>query len=104
MIDKTKLESTRNVLKFLYLPFYFWSRIAQQFLWFQAAYSQLIFAGKRDHDPVSSITDEPRIYLAQGLHKLSTSNPGMVGPLVAQLEPVVQGHIQKYLQQANLTI
>ena len=70
----------------------------------QAAYSQLIFAGKRDHDPVAAVAGEPRLYLAQSLHKLSTSNPGSVAPLIAQLQPVVQGHVQKYLQQANLAI
>jgi exportin-2 (importin alpha re-exporter) len=73
-------------------------------LTFQAAYSQLVFAGKRDHDPVSAITNDPRVYLAQSLHKMSASNPGMVSPLISQLQPVVQGHVQKYLQQTNLTI
>merc|ERR1711915_926328 len=52
---------------------------------YQTAYSQLIFAGKPDTDPVAGIGD-PKQFLASNLGKLSTSQPGRLGPLVAQLQ------------------
>merc|ERR1719392_340530 len=52
---------------------------------YQTTYSQLIFAGKNDHDPVATIQD-PKINLAQSLSKLSVGHPGLVTPLVAQTE------------------
>ena len=70
---------------------------------YQTAYSQLAFAGKRDHDPVATVPDA-RTNLAQSLHKLSTGHPGMVGPLVAQINPQARDFLQKYLQAANVSI
>lgn len=48
---------------------------------YQTAFSQLAFAGKKEHDPVGQMVNNPRIHLAQSLHKLSTACPGRVGDL-----------------------
>lgn len=46
---------------------------------YQTAFSQLAFAGRKEHDPVGQMVNNPRIHLAQSLHKLSTACPGRVG-------------------------
>ncbi|MEE6512399.1 hypothetical protein FKM82_019353 [Ascaphus truei] len=45
---------------------------------YQTAFSQLAFAGKKDHDPIGQMVSNPKILLAQSLHKLSTACPGRV--------------------------
>ena len=45
---------------------------------YQTAFSQLAFAGKKEHDPVGQMVNNPKIHLAQSLHKLSTACPGRV--------------------------
>merc|ERR1719315_704624 len=70
---------------------------------YQTAYSQLIFAGKPDTDPVAGIGD-PKQFLASNLGKLSTSQPGRLGPLVAQLQDQPKQFLQQYLQQAGVQI
>ena len=70
---------------------------------YQTAYSQLIFAGKRDHDPLANIAD-PKQNLAVNLAKLSTGRPGMIRPLVNQTEAKVQEYLNAYLQSANVNI
>lgn len=50
---------------------------------YQTAFSQLAFAGKKEHDPVGQMVNNPRIHLAQSLHKLSTACPGRVGDFFA---------------------
>lgn len=45
---------------------------------YQTAFSQLAFAGKKEHDPVGQMVTNPKIHLAQSLHKLSTACPGRV--------------------------
>lgn len=70
---------------------------------YQTAYSQLIFAGKKEHDPLASIVD-PKANLAQGLAKVSAGHPGMLPPLVSQMEPKVQEYLQTYLRLANVNI
>ncbi|XP_071404241.1 uncharacterized protein [Pithys albifrons albifrons] len=47
----------------------------------ETAFSQLAFAGKEEHDPVGQMVNNPRIQLAQSLHKLFTACPGGVGGL-----------------------
>ena len=71
---------------------------------YQSAFAQLVFVGKKAHDPVAEVTD-PRAYLVQSLHRLSTQNPGRVGPRIsAALPPQAQNYIQQYLQAANLCL
>nr|XP_006818921.1 PREDICTED: exportin-2-like [Saccoglossus kowalevskii] len=43
---------------------------------YQAAFSQLVFAGKREHDPFNGTIPNAKINLAQSLQKLSASQPG----------------------------
>lgn len=45
---------------------------------YQTAFSQLAFAGKKEHDPIGEAVSNPKILLAQSLHKLSTACPGRV--------------------------
>ena len=45
-----------------------------------------------------------QVELATSLSKLSTGSPGMLQPLIAQLQPQVQQHIQGYLGMANVNI
>ena len=45
---------------------------------YQTAFSQLAFAGKKEHDPIGDSMGNPKILLAQSLHKLSTACPGRV--------------------------
>lgn len=71
---------------------------------YQSAFAQLVFVGKKERDPVAEIAD-PRIYLVQSLHRLSTQNPGTLGPMISSaLQPQSQTYIQQYLQAANLTL
>ena len=70
---------------------------------YQTAYSQLVFAGKNDHDPLAAIPDA-KINLAQSLSKLSVGQPGLVRPLVAQSPPKVQEFLNAYLQNANVNL
>lgn len=48
---------------------------------YQTAFSQLAFAGKKEHDPIGEAVSNPKILLAQSLHKLSTACPGRVSLL-----------------------
>merc|ERR1712055_629369 len=52
---------------------------------YQTAYSQLIFAGKPDHDPVAGVGD-PKAFLASSLFGLSTRHPGKIVGLVGGLQ------------------
>jgi len=71
---------------------------------YQSAFAQLVFVGKKERDPVAEIVD-PRAYLVQSLHRLSTQHPGRVGPMIASGLPAqAQNYIQQYLQASNLNI
>jgi len=70
---------------------------------YQSAYSQLVFAGKREDDPVKGVED-PAIFLAQSLSKLSQSCPGKVSPIITTQSPQVQQYINKYVQAAGVSI
>jgi len=70
---------------------------------YQTAYSQLVFAGRKEHDPVANVT-EPKLFLAQSLGKLSVGHPGSVNTLTAQLDPQARQHLNNYLQTANVSI
>jgi len=70
---------------------------------YQTAYSQLVFAGKREDDPVKGVED-PAIFLAQSLSKLSQSCPGKLSPIITTQNPQVQQYINKYVQAAGVSI
>lgn len=60
---------------------------------YQTAFSQLAFAGKKEHDPVGQMVNNPKIHLAQSLHKLSTACPGRVGALFPQRALLFSGRV-----------
>merc|ERR1712112_551626 len=65
---------------------------------YQTAYSQLIFAGKPDHDPVAGVGD-PKAYLAKSLSGLSSRHPGKIMGLIGGLQEQPKAFLQQYLQQ-----
>lgn len=73
---------------------------------YQSAYSQLVFAGGKNRKEVALINKDEnvRAYLAQSLHKASTAHPGMIPPLVGQLEHQVKHYLEGYLHAAHVAI
>uniref|UniRef100_G3W7P8 Exportin-2 n=1 Tax=Sarcophilus harrisii TaxID=9305 RepID=G3W7P8_SARHA len=72
---------------------------------YQTAFSQLAFAGKKEHDPVGQLVNNPKIHLAQSLHKLSTACPGRVPSMVStSLNAEALQYLQGYLQAASVTL
>ncbi|KAJ6665630.1 hypothetical protein lerEdw1_002000 [Lerista edwardsae] len=72
---------------------------------YQTAFSQLAFAGKKEHDPVGQIVNNPKIHLAQSLHKLSTACPGRVPSMLStSLNAEALQFLQGYLQAASVTL
>lgn len=70
---------------------------------YQASYSQLIFANKKQLDPMEDIA-ESRIYLAQSLGKLSARYPGKLSTLVSSVSADAVNFLQKYCQVANVSL
>lgn len=70
---------------------------------YQTAYSQLIFAGKNQHDPLANVAD-PKTFLAQSLSKVSVGHPGMIQPLIGSTESKVQEFLNIYLRNANVNL
>ena len=56
---------------------------------YQTAYSQLIFAGKPEHDPVAGVGD-PKVFLAKSLGALSTQMPGKLPSIIGGLQQQVR--------------
>ncbi|EMP35747.1 Exportin-2 [Chelonia mydas] len=72
---------------------------------YQTAFSQLAFAGKKEHDPVGQMVNNPKIHLAQSLHKLSTACPGRVPSMLStSLNAEALQYLQGYLQAASVTL
>ena len=72
---------------------------------YQASYSQLIFAGKKETDPFKDSIPNAKLFLAQSLAKLSVKHPGKLNPLInSGLVPDALTHLQNYLETANITI
>lgn len=72
---------------------------------YQTAYSQLVFAGKKEHDPFKGSVPDPRLHLVQCLQKLSSAYPGRLPPLInASLQPAASSFLQRYLQLANVQL
>merc|ERR1712083_991645 len=70
---------------------------------YQTAYSQLIFAGKPEHDPVAGVGD-PKVFLAKSLGALSTQMPGKLPTIIGGLQQQPQVFLQQYLQAAGVTL
>uniref|UniRef100_A0A4W5QZE5 Exportin-2 n=1 Tax=Hucho hucho TaxID=62062 RepID=A0A4W5QZE5_9TELE len=72
---------------------------------YQTAFSQLAFAGKKEHDPIGDAVSNPKILLAQSLHKLSTACPGRVlSMLSTSLNAEALQYLQGYLQAASVQL
>jgi len=70
---------------------------------YQTAYSQLIFAGKPEHDPVAGVGD-PKAFLAKSLGVLSSQQPGRLPSIIGGLQQQPQVFLQQYLQAAGVTL
>ncbi|KAK7791230.1 hypothetical protein R5R35_001387 [Gryllus longicercus] len=70
---------------------------------YQAAYSQLAFAHKKDHDPLQGVPDA-RLHLAHSLSKLSVAYPGRMAPLLCSLGEPHQSHLKNYLAGASVQL
>ncbi|PNF40478.1 Exportin-2 [Cryptotermes secundus] len=71
---------------------------------YQAAYSQLAFANKKDPDPLHGISD-PRLHLAQSLYRLSVACPGRVSPLLRTgLSDANRAYLKNYLDAAGVQL
>jgi len=71
---------------------------------YQSAFSQLVFVGKKERDPVAEVQDA-RAYLAQSLHRLSVQHPGSVASQISgKLSPEAQQFVQQYLLAANVSL
>uniref|UniRef100_A0A8C8GBI1 Exportin-2 n=1 Tax=Oncorhynchus tshawytscha TaxID=74940 RepID=A0A8C8GBI1_ONCTS len=72
---------------------------------YQTAFSQLAFAGKKEHDPIGAAVSNPKILLAQSLHKLSTACPGRVlSMLSTSLNAEALQYLQGYLLAASVQL
>uniref|UniRef100_A0A672MEB4 Exportin-2 n=1 Tax=Sinocyclocheilus grahami TaxID=75366 RepID=A0A672MEB4_SINGR len=72
---------------------------------YQTAFSQLAFAGKKEHDPIGDAVGNPKILLAQSLHKLSTACPGRVPSMLSTSLPAeALQFLQGYLQAATVQL
>uniref|UniRef100_A0A8C7GR38 Exportin-2 n=1 Tax=Oncorhynchus kisutch TaxID=8019 RepID=A0A8C7GR38_ONCKI len=72
---------------------------------YQTAFSQLAFAGKKEHDPIGAAVSNPKILLAQSLHKLSTACPGRVlSMLSTSLNAEALQYLQGYLLVASVQL
>uniref|UniRef100_A0A667XJX5 Exportin-2 n=1 Tax=Myripristis murdjan TaxID=586833 RepID=A0A667XJX5_9TELE len=72
---------------------------------YQTAFSQLAFAGKKEHDPIGEAVGNPKILLAQSLHKLSTACPGRVPSMLStSLNAEALQFLQGYLQAATVQL
>ncbi|XP_052256836.1 exportin-2-like isoform X3 [Dreissena polymorpha] len=72
---------------------------------YQTAFSQLAFAGKKEHDMLAETVPQLKMGLAKHLEKLGAANPGKVKPLIekgVQLE--AQKFLQDYLMGAGVTL
>uniref|UniRef100_M3ZGK2 Exportin-2 n=1 Tax=Xiphophorus maculatus TaxID=8083 RepID=M3ZGK2_XIPMA len=72
---------------------------------YQTAFSQLAFAGRKEHDPIGDAVGNPKILLAQSLHKLSTACPGRVPSMLnTSLNAEALKFLQGYLQVASVQL
>uniref|UniRef100_A0A3P9ABR0 Exportin-2 n=1 Tax=Esox lucius TaxID=8010 RepID=A0A3P9ABR0_ESOLU len=72
---------------------------------YQTAFSQLAFAGKKEHDPIGEAVNNPKLLLAQSLHKLSTACPGRVPSMLStSLNAEALQYLQGYLQAASVQL
>ncbi|KAJ8305405.1 hypothetical protein KUTeg_015950 [Tegillarca granosa] len=72
---------------------------------YQTSYSQLAFAGKREHDPVPGTVSDAKINLAKKLQKVSAANPGKISAMIKSgLQAEAQNFLQQYLTAAQVQL
>ena len=72
---------------------------------YQPSYSQLVFAGNKERDPLAGVVSDVRLFLAQSLGKLSVRHPGKLNPLITTgLPPNAVQFLQSYCLAANVSI
>ena len=74
---------------------------------YQSAYSRLVFAGKPAERACANdalLAQDVRVGLASSLGKCATKHPGMLVPLVSQLQEVPKQFLQNYLAKAGVAI
>ncbi|XP_041358734.1 exportin-2-like [Gigantopelta aegis] len=72
---------------------------------YQTTYSQLAFAGKKEHDPFSGAVPDVKMNLVKHLYELSTRHPGMLSPIINQgLQAEAQNFLRQYLLTANVSL
>lgn len=72
---------------------------------YQTAYSQLVFAGSKEHDPFGATVQNAKTFLAVSLQKLSTQYPGKLpGMISSGLSAEAAAFLQNYLQSANVSL
>ena len=72
---------------------------------YQASYSQLVFAGHKERDPLLGVVTDSRLFLAESLAKLSLRNPGKLLPLItSSLPPEAVTFLHKYCSAANVAL
>ena len=71
---------------------------------YQTAFSQLIFAGTKEHDPFGEMVNNAKTHLAQCLHKLSSQHPGQLqGMIQSRLSTDATQFLHSYMQLANIS-
>jgi len=72
---------------------------------YQAVYSQLAFAGKKQKDPLEGTTADPRHNLAQALQKLSQTKPGHFPVMIEkQMNENARQYLYQYLNAAGVQL
>ncbi|KAL3867833.1 hypothetical protein ACJMK2_040679 [Sinanodonta woodiana] len=72
---------------------------------YQTAYSQLAFAGKKEHDPVGDSVPQLKMRLVKHLEKLASQYPGKLLPLInTGMQQEAQKYLQGYMQLAGVNL
>ncbi|WAR24262.1 LOW QUALITY PROTEIN: XPO2-like protein, partial [Mya arenaria] len=75
------------------------------FAGYQTAYSQLAFAGRKEHDLLSETVPQLKMGLAKNLEKLGAQQPGKLMPLInTGVQPEAQKYLQEYLSATNFKL
>ena len=70
---------------------------------YQTAYSRLMFAGFKEHDPFGDKVSNAKTHLARSLHQLSSQHPGKLPSMISTgLSQEAVQFLHSYLQQANI--
>ena len=71
---------------------------------YQGSSARLFNAAKSKTDPLQGKIDNPKVFMAQQLQKLSQTQPGTVQGRLGLMSQEVQAHVMTYLQMAGVTL